>query len=350
MNTFEKQLSSKIITCCEQGKLDLVTPGLQIQVYSKGKKKADLNMGKTYPYYDLASLTKILFTVSAFVRLVDQKKIHLNKSVSSYLDWWQEDTVTAKKLLTHTAGMPWWKPLYKNKVASNWQEGRGYLKKRLQKMKPDFTGKAVYSDPDFWLLGFLIEELFEKDLLQVWQEIRSDLKLDSLHFNVNNKPKYKRALYAPTERCPWRNKVLKGEVHDDNTWALKGVCTHAGLFGSVSDLSKWGLELRKGLYSQKGSKLGSQKTLMQFCKRQTPKKVGDWGLGFMMAANELGGGGKFLSAQSVGHTGFTGTSFWFDPKNDLLISVVSNRVHPTRDNRKFVTLRKDIHRLVSALI
>ena len=139
---------------------------------------------------------------------------------------------------------------------------------------------------------------------------------------------------------------MRGEVHDENTWALGGVAPQAGLFGTIGDLSNWGLELRKAVMGKRNG-LCSEKTAKLFTKRRTPVTQGDWGLGFMKPGKNSSAG-KF-SKSSFGHLGFTGTSIWIDPKRDLVVSILSNRVHPTRDNIEIRKLRPLIHNIVVGL-
>jgi len=161
-----------------------------------------------------------------------------------------------------------------------------------------------------------------------------------MHFNLG-KRNYAKNKYAPTERCAWRKRVLQGEVHDENAFALGGIAPHAGLFGRIEDVSQWALEIRKALNGQ--STMCEKKWLQKFVRRQIPAKQGDWGWLYMKPTRGQASCGRYFSSSSFGHTGFTGTSLWFDPKKDLIVVVLSNRVHPTRQNRAFVTLRPMIH-------
>lgn len=343
--SFEKKLLLYINEFVDD-RLEEFTPSLQVSVLHAGKKKANLQFGKEYRFYDWASLTKPVFAVSALIDLYQRNLFDPNDSVSKYLSWWPHKEVKIKQLLNHSAGLHWWKPIYKKIDVKKWQLARPQLKSFLEKEKIKYTGKSKYSDLDFWLLSFLLEELYQEDLLTVWQRTAKRLGFKTTHMSVNNKPLYARQLYAPTENCLWRKKVLKGEAHDDNTWALNGVSTHAGLFGEMSELMHWGKLLRNA-YLGKRSVLGSKKAVRLFCRRSIAHSHGDWGLGLMKAENELGGGGSYFSKSSVGHTGFTGTSFWFDPLRDVVVCILSNRVHPSRDNKKFLSLRREIHKFTS---
>ena len=164
------------------------------------------------------------------------------------------------------------------------------------------------------------------------------MQLDETDFSVGNEPVFDRDEYAPTENCPWRGKVLRGEVHDDNTWALGGVCSHAGLFGSIEDLVKWASGLRDAFFG--GKWVIRPETVRKYAEQTGP---GFWALGFMRPNTKESTAGTKLSPNSIGHWGFTGTGIWFDPDNDLIIATLANRVHPTRENKLLHNLRQRIH-------
>jgi len=335
-------------------------PGLKVQAYHKGKKILDVALGKTHEIYDWASLTKIVFTTSALMVCFDEGKWLLNDRIHRWVHWFPaESTWQMRDLLTHSAGLTWWYPFYKQLAKKTnsrtspedaWEMFEGILKRRI---RADFKKKgaqslkrqalqSVYSDLDFFVLGFALEAMAETNLYSVWTNLRERLNLHATDFHRNNRVPRGHRDVAPTEKCAWRGKVLKGEVHDQNTWALRGVAPHAGLFGPIEDLSRWGLLLRASLL---GGKKGfvSQKTARLFTKRAIPRFRGDWALGFMMPSKGTSSCGSLFSADSVGHTGFTGTSLWYDPKKDLLVTILSNRVHPTVANTEIRNLRPLIH-------
>jgi CubicO group peptidase (beta-lactamase class C family) len=352
-STFERLFLEKLGDSWEGA-----TPGFVAQAYSKGRKVLDLEVGKTYERYDLASLTKILFTTTALMALYDEKRFRLNDPVSRWVSWFPEDhPARLRDLLTHSAGLTWWYPFFKtlapktDRVKSPeeaWEIFQAILKRKvlsdIEKNPLVWpVEKSVYSDLDYFLLGIALESITGSTLYTAWANIRDRLELSGLDFNRNNKPKYARSTYAPTEKDKWRGKTLQGEVHDENTWALKGVAPHAGLFGPIEDLTGYGLLLRAAMRGSGSSIFPSEKTVAKFTKRAIPRSRGDWGLGFVMPSKAASTAGPLFSMKSVGHTGFTGTSLWYDPGKDLLITILSNRVHPTRDNSAFQKLRPMIH-------
>lgn len=338
MNKLETYLNKK---SKESGDLDF--PGFKLHVHSKGKLVANLSVGTTYKYYDIASLTKIVFTTSVIMGLVEHKKISLKSKVQKILPWYKFANVSVGDLLNHSAGNEWWSPFYKSIDLCLSPEQKFQQMQRFCREAPLSKGdKAVYSDIDFYLLGAIIESVTEKPLLTVWKTYKEEFfKKSHLHFNYGNSPTFKKSDYAPTEKCLWRKKIVQGEVHDENAWAMGGVAPQAGLFGRIEDLSEWGLILREAFRNKKS--LASPVIVKSFCKRSMSSSKGDWGYGFMKPSAKGSSAGELFSKDSVGHTGFTGTSLWFDSSRDLLVCILSNRVHLTRKNKGFVRLRPKLH-------
>jgi len=326
------------------------TPGVLLRAYRGGERLCEIDAGATYEYYDLASLTKVVFTQQAMMQSFEQGLWNPQSCVGEQLAGFAHGTIRVVDLLTHTSGMTWWKPFYESiALDTGMAEKRRWLLGELARSEVQPTGQAVYSDLGIMLLGFFLERLYGTDLLSLWAALRARCYADTtLAFHPENVPPKERARYAPTENCPWRGKVLQGEVHDDNTWALGGVSTHAGLFGSLDDLAAYGLMLRGQVLGRPGSVV-SQATAQWFARRAIAPTCGDWALGFMRPSARGASCGSYLSAESIGHTGFTGTSIWFDPEHDLLVVVLSNRVALGRDNRAFVELRSRLHDWVCEL-
>lgn len=352
MNRFEKKLSARFDALED---LSAITPGVVVDVHLRGKRKGLVRAGDTYPYYDLASLTKIMFTASRAMMHFSAYPDELDWPVREVLAWWKP-SATCRDLLSHSAGLEWWLPMYKKlrgplKPEHRWAQ----MKKYLARVKPSSARarKAVYSDLDLWMTGAFLEARLLGDsadpggtshgsLLRLWGDVVEQLELEDVFFHPGNKPRFARSKYAPTENSPWHKKILRGEVHDENCWALGGVAPHAGLFGTVEAVSDWGLKLRAA-YLGKFDGFGDVSMVRQFVDRRVPRSVGDWGLGFMKPSRPVSSCGRYFSVKSFGHTGFTGTSLWFDPVRDLLVVVLSNRVHPTRENNLFLGLRREIH-------
>lgn len=337
MNATEKKLIAKLFDLPKEA-----TPGFCLQVAHKGRKIIDVEWGKTAIFYDLASLTKIIFTTTQWMILQNERILNVDRKIQNYIPWYSYST-TGRKLLSHAAGNEWWHPFYKNLTPlKSSYEKKQTLRKMLRELQPKVSSKAVYSDIDFLLLGCILEETVEKPLNEQWDIfLERHLPGNRIHFNKNNKPVYTKATYAPTEKCNWRGRTLQGEVHDENTWALNGVSAQAGLFGSVTDVMEWGLWLRHVLFY--GDRHLSRETTHMFLKRAFSPAKGDWALGFMMPTKGAASCGAYFSPKSVGHTGFTGTSFWMDPVSDIIVVLLSNRIYPDRKNEEFRKWRPRIH-------
>ena len=345
LSTAENLLTQRVAQA-----IDGVTPGVVLRAYRRGALLCDCLVGTTHDYYDLASLTKVVFAQQALMQAFDQGLWTAGSRVADYLPGFPQGQIRLVDLMTHTSGMTWWKPFYES-IPLDWplEQKRRWLLDELGRDELTPTSKAVYSDLGFMLLGFVLERMHGRDLLAVWHGLRERAYPDStLAFSVDNIPTQARARYAPTEDCPWRGKRLQGEVHDDNTWALGGVSTHAGLFGGMEDLAGFGRMLRAQVLGLAGS--GVRPATALWCSRRAiDVKDGDWALGFMLPSAARASCGRHLAATSIGHTGFTGTSLWFDPQNDLLVLILSNRVAFGRENRSFIDLRPQLHDWVCEL-
>lgn len=337
--SFEKNLIQKI-----SARLAPAAPGVQVQIHQGGRKISDITVGQTYPYYDLASLTKIIFTVQMMMKTFDEDRWNLNTKVKEILPWYPEEKTLISQLLNHSSGLPWWFPFFekldlKTSSINKWTESARFIRDM------EFSDEAVsvYSDVGFILLGHVLESIYEKPLATIWEEAKEQFyPRSTFNFHPENKPTNKIQFYAPTERSEWRGKLIQGEVHDDNTWAFGGVSSHAGLFGSIDDLGWFALLLRSQLKGISKTAI-RQKTAKLFAARSRPEDKGDWALGYMMPTPGSSSSGSHFSKASIGHTGFTGTSIWYDPAQDLSIVILSNRVFLGRDNKEFAALRPQIH-------
>lgn len=357
--TLEKVLLEKIRPAIVD-----VTPGVHVKAYQGGRLACDITIGETQPYYDLSSLTKIIFNQQKWMYAYDQGLWNFTTKVKDLVPDFFDSEILVKDLLTHTAGLEWWKPFYQTlwengheSSGINWETQRAKLWKLLN-TKESFAEdaskhtiansnlkKAVYSDLDILILGYALENMFKKNLLQVWDDVKTDFYPNStLHFNVNHVPTFDRSLYAPTEFSGYRKKTVLAEVHDENTWALGGVSNHAGLFGSADDVAGYGLLIRSQLHGIARYKI-RQKTAQLFAGRALSIEQGDWAMGYMLPSPPpaTASCGPLFSIHSIGHTGFTGTSLWYDPRRDLLVVVLSNRVNYSRENQRFLKLRPQIH-------
>lgn len=336
-------LEKNLITHLEDRIRD-TTPGVMVRAYQGGKIICDVSVGNTYAYYDLASLTKVIFTQQAMMYAFELGKWNFDTKVAEVLPWFAHKDVKLTQLLTHSSGLVWWMPFYQEiNLSLSFEQRREQLRSILQNLKLEKHEAAVYSDVGFLVLGFVLEVFFDRPLLDVWIEIKNKFYSGTtLEFHAENQTTIKTSLFAPTEECSVRRKLVQGEVHDLNCWALGGVSTHAGLFGSLDDVGWYSLHLRSQLMGIARYSI-RQKTAQLFAKRALPDGQGDWAMGYMMPTPGSASCGAYFSLDSIGHTGFTGTSVWYDPKMDMSVIVLSNRVLYGSENKAFSKLRPDIH-------
>ncbi|RYZ61857.1 MAG: hypothetical protein EOP09_19470, partial [Proteobacteria bacterium] len=202
--------------------------------------------------------------------------------------------------------------------------------------------KVIYSDLNFMLLGFVIEELLNLPLDRAVQRyVWAPMELETPHYVRTVKPAFlaRDDRYAATEDCPWRRSVLQGQVHDDNTWAMGGYAGHAGVFSNLRDVLLFSKEIQTGYLSRE--------TLKQMWTRVSRPDDASRTLGWDTPSGPNPAFSGF-SSHSVGHTGFTGTSLWIDLEKGVSVVLLSNRVHPTRENARIKEFRPIFHRTLAA--
>ncbi len=343
-------LEKNLIAKLEESIRD-VTPGVVVRAIQNGQVVCDIAVGNTFPYYDFASLTKPIFAVQACLWAYEQNKFNLEDPIQKFLPWFPSTETTLKELLTHSSGLParlmWFET---RKPEAPWMSSKELAQEisqcKIADLPADKKRESVYSDVGFAVVGLFLEEIYQKSLFEIWSELFGlFFEGTTLRFHKDNEPSFNLSDYAPTEECPWRKKLVRGQVHDENAFVMGGVATHAGLFGSIDDLAWYGLLLRSQCFGI-GKSLIKLKTIKKFAHRAIDKDLGDWAMGWMMPTPGEASCGNYFSLESLGHTGFTGTSIWFDPKSDLQVSVLSNRVLYGRENLGFRDLRPQIHNWV----
>jgi CubicO group peptidase (beta-lactamase class C family) len=274
--------------------------------------------------YDLASLTKVVGTTTAVMILFDEGKIHLDDLVSKYIPEFTgggKERVTLRLLLEHRSGLPAGRDLWR--LAHTPEEARAAVIATPLMAQPGEYYE--YSDLGADMLGFVVETVSGQRLDQFLDaRVFAPLKMTDTHFRPD--PAL-RGRIAPTELTPPRGYPLRGEVHDENAYALGGVAGHAGLFSTASDLSIFAqMLLNGGTYN--GTRIVADSTVALFTKRA----AGTRALGWDTCAGEYGCG-KYMGKNAYGHTGFTGTSLWIDPDRDMFVVLLTNRVHAAKARR-----------------
>ncbi|MFL5605764.1 MAG: serine hydrolase domain-containing protein [Gemmatimonadaceae bacterium] len=274
--------------------------------------------------YDLASLTKVVGTTTAVMILFDEGKIHLDDLVSKFIPEFTgggKERVTLRLLLEHRSGLPAGRDLWR--LAHTPDEARAAVIASPLIAQPGEYYE--YSDLGADVLGFVVEAVSGQRLDQFLDaRVFAPLKMTDTHFRPD--PSL-RGRIAPTELTPPRGYPLRGEVHDENAYALGGVAGHAGIFSTASDLAIFAQMLLNG-GTFNGTRIVADSTVALFTKRA----AGTRALGWDTCAGEYGCG-KYMSKNAYGHTGFTGTSLWIDPDRDMFVVLLTNRVHAAKARR-----------------
>jgi serine-type D-Ala-D-Ala carboxypeptidase len=318
----------------------------------------------TSTIFDLASLTKPLATTVVMMLLVSEKKICLDDRVTRVFHTFGvfgEHSVTFRQLLNHSSGLPDWKPYYEdalksekggkiNFVASQAAKQYVFAQIHREKLVSPTGVRSLYSDLGFMVLGEVVEAISGSTLDRFCQDrIFEPLGLKSTFFIDLTELRNRRLqpaeeMIAPTENCPWRKKVLCGEVHDDNAYAMGGVAGHAGLFSSARDIHQLLTCLNGCLHGE--NTFLPEELVREFLSRDESVKNSTYALGWDTPSESKSSSGMYFSLHSVGHLGFTGTSIWWDLEKNCHVVLLSNRVHPTRNNEKIREFRPYIHDLI----
>lgn len=301
---------------------------VHLQSFGKLSYAADAAPVTVETLYDLASLTKVIATTTMAMILVDEGRLELDKPVQDFLPRFQgegKEQVTVRHLLTHSAGIDWWAPLYEE------LEGQDAYVERIQAMPLVYEPgtKSLYSDLGIILLSEILERVAGEELEAfVRRRVFEPLGMKATMYRPAAELRQR---IAPTERDPWRGRVVHGEVHDENAFALGGVAPHAGLFGTAGDLARFAqMILNGGVFEH--HRIVSRETVERFTRLAgVPESTR--ALGWDTKSPEGSSAGDLFSPNSFGHTGFTGTSLWIDPERELFVILLTNRVHPTRENQ-----------------
>lgn len=281
--------------------------------------------------YDLASLTKVLATAAVMVNLFSSGRMRFNDPVRQWIETWAGDDrkdVTIQDLLEHASGLPAHRQYYKT------LHGRAAFEAAIcaEPLEYPPRTRSVYSDPGFMLLGFAVGNAGGAPLDRLFDKWRRREVGAHVELAFHPEPAWLERT-APTEVDRF-GKEKCGVVHDENAEALDGVAAHAGLFGTalaVGACARWWLSAPALVrFSHKSTVPGSSRALA-------------WDT--MLPTSSCG---TRLSPEAIGHTGFTGTSLWLDPAQDLYVAFLSNRVHPTREGEGIQQVRRALHDAVVA--
>lgn len=329
--------------------------------------------------FDLASLTKVVGTTSAIMKLVDEGRLDLDVPIFHYLRMWPSEglnaQITLRHLLTHTSGLPAGADLWTT-------SGREAKISRIANMRlsapPGTT--TVYSDVGMIVTGAIVESITGERLDEYLErEIFAPLRLRDTMFNVAEhmvqdvtslapivvETVARSVFFAPMtllaqwmEEKPSRvgrfidytqvaptTETKRGRVHDGLAGALEGVAGHAGLFSSARDMAAFAQLMLDAAARGIDAPFASAQTVSMFVQRGENGR----GLGWEMPSGNSSAG-DYFPASAFGHTGFTGTSLWIDPERDLYVVLLTNRVFPTESNKKHVAMRRAVHDAVELAV
>ena len=283
--------------------------------------------------WDMASLTKVVGLTTAMMQLSEAGKVDLDAPVQRYVREFQgpnKERVTLRHLLTHSSGLPAWRPLYKETDSP--AAARALAVATALDTLPGI--RMVYSDLGAIILGIIVERVSGEPLdAYLARHVFGPLRMTSTTYRPGRDllPRI-----APTEYDAWRQRHIRGEVHDENAYALGGVSAHAGLFSTGHDVARFcRMYLNGGMLD--GARIVSGKTIRRFTTVQD-STLSNRALGWE-TPNGTNSAGHLLTRPAFGHTGFTGTSIWVDPSRDLFVILLTNRVNPTRQNLRIGAVR-----------
>jgi serine-type D-Ala-D-Ala carboxypeptidase len=301
--------------------------------------------GEAQTVFDLASLTKPLVTLLSVLFLIDKGKIDWDSTLEKVFGKKRVKSLSSiniSMLLGHSSGLPAHRDFAEMLRKVRPAQRRAFLFKQICKEDCSVNEdiQTRYSDLGYMLLGFVVEEISGKPLDIFWStNIIGQLDLQNKLFFPKADDVQKR-FFAPTGCCRFTFKQLNGIVHDDNCRLSGGVCGHAGLFGTASSVLSLGEELL-ALYQGKKSALPIKtETFRSSCRRNG---LSDWSRGFQLPTPGKSSSGKYFSPESFGHLGFTGTSLWIDPRRDLVVVLLTNRVVKGEDSVAIQQVRPDFH-------
>ena len=310
--------------------------------------------------FDLASLTKPIATTTAVALLADAGALAIDDPVCKYLPAFAErgkQEITLRHLLTHTSGLKPWRAFHELLLEKERKTGerligtpaaRESVIDRIVRsgLVHEPGAAAVYGDLDFIVLGAVIEAVTRQPLDDFCSErIFRPLAMNDTFFvrlvdGRSALPDPLRRRVAASENCPWRGRILWGEVHDPNASVMGGVAGHAGLFSTVDDVMAFAQTVLDVWHGR--SEALPRETLRAFLTRQTLPEDSDWALGWDTPTSGASSSGRHFSPRSVGHLGFTGTSLWIDLEREVIVVLLTNRVHLVAKRSRF-DLRPLLH-------
>ena len=319
----------------------------KVSLHSFGKLSYEVDAPATRneTMYDIASLTKVVVTTTLVEKLVEgdfASPLNLDAPIDRYLPEWDNGPqpdwrrkVTVRNLMTHTSGLPPFKEYWRTSTSKRETLSDIFV----EPLEYEPGTKVLYSDLGIILMAEIIQRLTGQPL----NELAEHYIFEPLHMqnSMYLPPKKLWPEIAPTEiDNQLRHRLIQGEVHDENAFAIGGVSGHAGVFSTSPDLAAFcQMLLNGGVYGHR--RILKRSTIAEFTVPQALAKNSRT-LGWVVPT-EGSSSGHYFSSHSYGHTGFTGTSIWIDPDRQLFVVLLTNRVNPTRENHKIAEVRPAVH-------
>lgn len=335
--------------------------------------------------FDISSVTKPVAAVTIAMMLAAEGLLKTDDTVYQWLPgarkpWHRQMTIL--NLINHTSGLPTWQPYYRELPISliGTEAGSRFILDACYEeallAKPG--EKTIYSDIGFMMLGEILKQagnapldtLFAQKVAKPLGLVdtffvrltgspmaasakRTDTKPDKhvptpKHGLPSERPSRKddeHRRFAPTEDCPWRERVIHGEVDDQNAFALGGVAGHAGLFSTAADLHKFTMALTRA-YQGESDFLPHELVRGLLGEGKTKPEGDEFVFGWNRPSKRNSASGRHFSVNSIGHLGYTGCSIWIDLSKDFWIILLTNRIHPSTTNQKIKIFRPQIHDLI----
>ncbi|MBN1282189.1 MAG: beta-lactamase family protein [Proteobacteria bacterium] len=365
---------------------DGVFPAADVLVAKEGEVlySGRFGLARECTCFDIASLTKPIATATLTMMLAADGLLKLDDTVYQWLPGARQSAhrqMTVAHLMDHVSGLPAWQPFYRVIPMSliGTEEGRSMILEDCYAEEPvaEPGSNTIYSDIGYILLGEILHHAAGEPLDRLFaKRIAEPLGLaDTFFVRVSGEmptssrrtktradqhvptPKYgapderpvrrpgEHRRFAPTEDCPWRERVVHGEVHDQNAFALGGVAGHAGLFSTAEDIHRFALDLVRCYRGE--SRWFDPEMLRQFIKEGKRKPAGEqFVAGWNRPSLRNSASGHRFSANSIGHLGYTGCSIWIDLSRYYWIVLLTNRIHPTSTNQMITAFRPAIHDLI----
>lgn len=383
----ERSLSPELDACLDNAVgAGGVTPGAVLLVSVGGEVLHQRAYGLSHRFpqarpmtlntlFDLSSITKVMAATASTMVLIESGKLSLEDLVCQYVPDFKgqgREKITISDLLIHGSGLPAWRPFYKELLEA---QGKGEPKLGSYQARKHIMSEvahspltqrrgtaAVYSDLGFILLTDVLERITGmrldyfcekhifnhlglKNTFYLPLEEPAQETSEAAHESSMSRRGLSPSSFAATEFNHWLERYTVGEVHDDNCHAMGGVSGHAGLFSNVSDLHTFALTALRAFQGERGL-IHSPEIMREFWRRRVFSNGSTRAYGWDVPSQEGSASGKHFSDLSFGHLGFTGTSIWIDAAREVVVLLLTNRVHPSRENEKIKQLRPQVHDLV----